>query len=186
MAKPILCLDFDGVIHSYMTGWQGATVVADPPVPGALVFIARAQQHFRVAVFSSRSNQPGGLEAMQEWLAGSLLRDGEALGLDAQVVFDAIDWPLTKPPALVSLDDRALQFDGSWPDVMALRRFQPWTHRRAPVDDFPVEVDRHEGVISICGVRYDFDTFKFFAFAPIGAECRLIERADGVVTVEHS
>lgn len=186
MSKPILCLDFDGVIHSYMSGWQGATVVSDPPVPGAVAFIVRAQEHFRVAVFSSRSNQPGGLEAMQAALIEWLLIEGPALEIDVQAVFDAILWPLTKPPALVSIDDRALQFDGTWPDVLALRRFQPWTHRRAPVDDFPVEVDRNEGVISICGVRYDFDTFKFFAFAPIGSECRLIERADGVVTVEHS
>lgn len=31
---PILCLDFDGVCHSYTSGWKGAAVIPDPAVPG--------------------------------------------------------------------------------------------------------------------------------------------------------
>jgi hypothetical protein len=27
MGKPILCLDFDGVLHSYSSGWKGADVI---------------------------------------------------------------------------------------------------------------------------------------------------------------
>src|ERR1700743_3429981 len=55
--KPILCLDFDGVIHSYASGWKGADVIPDPPVAGAIEFIREALKHFRVAIFSSRTNQ---------------------------------------------------------------------------------------------------------------------------------
>src|SRR5271156_1345745 len=69
MAKPILCLDFDGVIHSYSSGWKGADVIPDPPVAGAMQFIRDALEHFRVAIFSSRSNQPGGLDAMKDYIA---------------------------------------------------------------------------------------------------------------------
>lgn len=68
MGKPILCLDFDGVIHSYNSGWKGAAVIPDPPVPGALQFIAEALETFEVHIFSSRSHQWGGRRAMKRWL----------------------------------------------------------------------------------------------------------------------
>lgn len=32
--KQTVVFDFDGVIHSYTSGWKGATVIPDPPVPG--------------------------------------------------------------------------------------------------------------------------------------------------------
>ena len=54
MSKPILCLDFDGVIHSYANGWKGAHVIPDPPVPGAISFLLNALDPFNVAIFSSR------------------------------------------------------------------------------------------------------------------------------------
>lgn len=36
MSKPTICVDFDGCLHAYTSGWQGAEVVSDPPVPGAI------------------------------------------------------------------------------------------------------------------------------------------------------
>ena len=53
--KKTLCLDFDGVVHSYTSGWKGALTIPDPPVAGALRFIIEADQHFKVAIFSSRA-----------------------------------------------------------------------------------------------------------------------------------
>ena len=80
--KPILCLDFDGVCHSYTSGWKGADVIPDEYVPGLFVFLFQAQKHFNIQVFSSRSHQPGGREAMLGALVPVLpgystaLRDG--------------------------------------------------------------------------------------------------------------
>ena len=68
MTKPILCLDFDGVIHSYTSGWKGARNIPDPPVPGALDFILAVQAQFQVVILSSRSHQWGGRRAMKRWL----------------------------------------------------------------------------------------------------------------------
>lgn len=114
--KPILCLDFDGVIHSYVSGWRTADVVTDPPVPGAVEFIRAALKHFTVAIHSSRSHQPGGIAAMQAWLAEHS---------DAELV-EQILWPDHKPPAWVTLDDRAVTFTGTWPDIATLLAFEPW------------------------------------------------------------
>ncbi len=124
MPRPILCLDFDGVLHSYESGWQGAGDIPDPPVPGAMAFLADAVQSFRVAIYSTRTHQPGGVEAMQGWLKGGL--ENEMNPADASRIFDLIEWPLEKPPAMVTIDDRALTFTGAWPAIDELLAFRPW------------------------------------------------------------
>lgn len=118
MSKPILVLDFDGVLHSYTSGWQRADVIPDPPVEGAKEFIQDALSHFRVMIFSSRSNQPGGREAMRRWM--------DQWAIDA---FHEVEWPTEKPPALVTIDDRAITFTGKWPPIEDLRNFKPWNKR---------------------------------------------------------
>lgn len=129
MAKPILCLDFDGVLHSYISGWQGADVVADPPVPGAIAFLRQAVERFEVHIFSSRSHQPGGQVAMRTWLGEHILREDPSVMRQNPPWFAAIKWPTEKPPAMVTLDDRALTFNGTWPSIEDLLAFQPWTKR---------------------------------------------------------
>jgi hypothetical protein len=126
MSKPILCLDFDGVIHSYSSGWKGADVIPDPPVPGAIAFMLKALPHFQVVIFSSRSHQAGGTTAMKKWLkenAGATWYESPAgPGIeDVQFVNE-------KPPAFVTIDDRALCFNGNWDnyDPEWLLGFKPW------------------------------------------------------------
>lgn len=124
--KPIICLDFDGVIHSYASGWKGAHIVPDEPVPGALEFILKATDHFEVHIYSARSGQPGGIDAMQGWLweafrAQLLDKDG-----CNAVIYEAIQWPTEKPPAFVSIDDRCLLFTGQFPGIEELQNFKPW------------------------------------------------------------
>ena len=119
MPKPILCLDFDGVIHSYISGWQGATEIPDRPVDGAMEFIREAQKHFTVAIFSSRSHVPGGIAAMQNWMS-------EWSPLSGSEWLDDIQWPSHKPPAFLTIDDRAIQFKGVWPEMEYLLKFRPW------------------------------------------------------------
>lgn len=123
--KPILCVDFDGVIHSYKSGWHGADVVSDPPVKGAIDFLRIATDHFRVAIFSSRSIYAGGIEAMQNALRRWAVEEYDAdLGWLLK-----IEWPTEKPPALVTLDDRALTFTGEWPTLETLKNFKPWNKK---------------------------------------------------------
>lgn len=122
--KPILCVDFDGVLHSYTSGWQGASVCPDPIVPGAASFLAEAVTQFRVAIYSSRSGQLLGIEAMQLWLRSQLYKTMDRR--DADELFAKLEWPTEKPSALVTLDDRAVTFTGFFPDVSELRAFKTW------------------------------------------------------------
>lgn len=149
--RPILCLDFDGVLHSYASGWKGARTIPDKPVPGALEFLIAALKKFDVHILSSRSHQWGGRRAMKQWLREHLFRIGnhpteptpqwwmdyicehstmEPWGVTvadcADRIVKAIKWPLFKPPALVAIDDRAVTFTGEWPSLDTLRAFKPW------------------------------------------------------------
>lgn len=134
MGKPILCLDFDGVIHGYDSGWKGAGVCDDPPVPGTLEFLEEATKHFRVMVYSSRSKSLKGRRAMKRYM-----RRHFAVPLtfsprhDVDFLHEAIGYPWFKPAALITIDDRALTFTGNWADFApeSLFRFKPWNKRSA-------------------------------------------------------
>lgn len=118
--RPILCLDFDGVCHSYTSGWKGAAVIPDPPVDGMWEFLEAAMEVFEVHIFSSRSHQDGGKRAMFEWFLKWAATDKQR-GITAMLIF-----PVEKPPAFVTLDDRVLTFRGVWPSIAELRAFKPW------------------------------------------------------------
>jgi len=157
MSKRILCLDFDGVIHSYTSGWKGADVIPDPPVEGAFAFMLEALQHFDVVIFSSRSNQVGGLSAMGAWLkrhAGAAFYESPAgPGIeDVQFVTE-------KPPAFITIDDRAWTFTGKWPTMDELKAFQPWNKKyQAPIfrcDQCDNGVDLNWKYCPWCGAKGD-------------------------------
>lgn len=132
MGKPILCLDFDGVIHSYESGWKGAGVIPDPPVVGTLEFLVRATRVFRVAIHSSRSKSFSGRRAMKNFV-----REHFAVPLtfspdhEHDWLYEALEFPWFKPPALITIDDRALTFSGNWADysLVELSAFKPWNKR---------------------------------------------------------
>ena len=127
MSKPILCLDFDGVLHSYESGWKGADVIPDAPVAGAMEFLRDAVESFDLWIFSSRSNQPGGIDAMQTWLKEHLI---ETFGVEAARSLAAqIKLATEKPSAFLTIDDRAIQFTGIWPRPSDLLTFKPWNKR---------------------------------------------------------
>lgn len=120
MTRKTICLDFDGVVHSYTSPWKDATHIPDPPVPGAFEWITAIMQHYYVAIYSSRSNQAGGIEAMRYWL--------EQWGMSPETV-DSIQFPLTKPAAHVTIDDRAITFTGHWPSLREIQEFKPWNKK---------------------------------------------------------
>ena len=111
---PILCLDFDGVIHDYRLGWQGGEIYGDV-TPGFWEWAIEAQKFFKLVVYSSRSKD--GADQMRDWLTQKSWPD----------VVD-IEFAHEKPPAFLTIDDRAIQFRGNWADLdpARLRKFRPW------------------------------------------------------------
>jgi hypothetical protein len=126
MTKPILCIDFDGVIHSYTSGWQGDTTISDPVVPGFFEWAEQAAQHFRLVIYSSRSKNPKAIEAMQFWLAEQRKLWRENGGMHAIEAPLEFEFAAEKPAAFLTIDDRALTFSGEWFDPKELLDFKPW------------------------------------------------------------
>ena len=148
---PIYCFDFDGVLHSYLSGWKGAHVIPDRPVPGAIEYLVAAiDAGFKVHIFSSRSKSPRGRWAMKEWVRrwarfafthellgkasiGFVYDDAAPWEKNADDFADhlarRLHWPWFKPSAFVTLDDRAITFNGTFPDLASVRAFKPWNKR---------------------------------------------------------
>lgn len=87
---------------------------------------------FQVVIFSGRSGQDGGIRAMRTWLGywaeRELPNDEPGYTRNAVINYFRHDkrWPTSKPAAFVTLDDRAVTFRGTWPDLDELQRFRPW------------------------------------------------------------
>ncbi len=103
--KKTVCLDFDGVIHSYRSGWKGHTVIPDPPIHRTKEAIERLRRSFRVVVHSARCQDEEGVQAIKNWL------------LQNDIEVD--DVCMHKPPAFVYVDDRAVPFTGDWDETIA-------------------------------------------------------------------
>jgi hypothetical protein len=100
-----VCLDFDGVVHSYQSGWQGESIVADPPIHGVDRAINHLRKDFRVVIHSARCKSEAGRHAIEQWLAKHRIEVDEVCE--------------NKPPAFVYVDDRAIRFSGDWPQTIA-------------------------------------------------------------------
>jgi hypothetical protein len=113
-------------------------VIPDPPVPGALGWLWKATEWFDVQIYSTRSKEREGREAMLAWM---LVHSREEFGEDHPMSMvdgerdPGFQYPITfaidKPPAFLTIDDRALCFDGDWSDFKPadLLQFKPWNKR---------------------------------------------------------
>jgi hypothetical protein len=124
--RPIVVVDFDCCIHGYESGWKGEDVAFDPPVPGAIEWLHSAVRHLDIHVHGARSATSAGRVCMQVYILGHAHRVfGNAEG--SQLV-EQLKFPEHKPPAFLTIDDRAITFDGRWAslDPQKLREFRPW------------------------------------------------------------
>ena len=112
--------DFDGVIHSYTSGWKGVDVIPDEPVKGienALKEIHEAG--YEVVIVSTRCANLEGEKAIAKWLY--------KYHLDKYI--DKVC--MKKPPAIVYIDDRAICFDGRPEKLLSkIESFVPWNKKK--------------------------------------------------------
>lgn len=110
-----ICIDFDGVINSYKSGFKlgDDTYIPDPPVEGAKEFLEECIKYFsEVYILSSRCQTLSGMIAMREWMRK----------------YDLPDLPISyvKYPAEVYVDDRGYRFNGKFPNPKYLIDYGSW------------------------------------------------------------
>lgn len=112
---PTVVFDFDGVIHSYVSGWQGVENTPDPVVPGIKEAIEQIRERgYRIIVVSTRCASTTGMEAVRKYLK------------DNKIYAD--DVMAEKPHALCYVDDRAICFRGEAELLVEqVTGFKSWT-----------------------------------------------------------
>lgn len=125
--KHLLCIDFDGVIHSYEKGWQKG-VIYGTVVPGFFEWAQEANKSFHLIIYSTRAKDPVQAKEMQDWVQ----QHYEAWsGYDKSQAVN-FDYAHQKPAAWLTIDDRAVCFKGDWASQevspSALKAFKPWNH----------------------------------------------------------
>ena len=112
--KKTVVFDFDGVIHSYTSGWQGETRIPDAPVEGIADAIDNIRHSgYEVVVVSTRCATDAGMHAVWEYLYRN------------KISVDRVC--KEKPPAIVYIDDRAICFDGKPETLLGkIESFKPW------------------------------------------------------------
>jgi len=63
---------------------------------------------------------------MREWLFTVLHDHYSATPAKADIIFGSIEFPFEKPPAFLTIDDRAMRFTGLWPSMKSMLDFKPW------------------------------------------------------------
>lgn len=81
---------------------------------------------FAPMIYSSRSQQDGGIDAMRKWLVKN--------GLSHEQL-QQLEFPIAKPPAWLTIDDRCIQFTGRPPGIEEMAAFTPWNKPKRTSDE---------------------------------------------------
>lgn len=131
--RPTICIDFDGVIHSYERGWQDGVIYGEV-VPGFFEWVETVRDRVSLVIYSSRSKSDEGVLAMGIWLHEK--RNAWIMGGGHRDPIKPLTFEFAheKPAAWLTIDDRAICFRGDWaaPELTksAILAFKPWNARK--------------------------------------------------------
>ena len=142
--KKSIAFDFDGVIHSYVSGWQGYDEIPDPVVPGIKEVISKLKKDgYYIIVFSTRAMRAEGVDAMWRYLE------------DNEIYVDQIT--SDKQPWILLVDDRCLQFTGDTSNLYdKIVNFKPVNSVDLDVETLAKELHEagREAVLKKCTVGH--------------------------------
>lgn len=116
-----IAIDFDGVLHSYCSGYNGV-LPTDPPTPGAVEFCEYLlSSGYEVVVHTARMSEEYHVKdeaeaGIREWFRKH--------GFPAEVAEGVVT--NEKPAACLYLDDRGLRFNGDFGEVR--NALECWHH----------------------------------------------------------
>lgn len=154
--RETITLDFDGVIHAYITPWVSADVIPDDAIDGAIDWMFTAMSEYDLAILSARSTQDGGIPAMRAWLKKELIDwltdtgsisatlekyelagfHPETTQLDYEMsvwadgIINRIQWPTSKIPSCLYIDDNGYRFEGRWPRLSEIAKMDSWVKNK--------------------------------------------------------
>lgn len=110
-----ILFDFDGVIHSYISGWDGVDLALDKPVNGIKEVIDKLHNdgNYEIVIYSSRCTHEKGIECIEKYCK------------EYNIYYDEIS--NHKKAAYLTIDDRAICFDGDSTTLIdEIKNFKPW------------------------------------------------------------
>lgn len=143
-----VAIDFDGVIHSYTSGWTDAYTIDDPPMPGAIDWLKSLidDDSYDIYIYTARLGHDADAKRAKQAILHWLKKFGLTKPYRSKLKFAE-----GKPPCIIFIDDRAWQFTGELPGVEQIKHFKPWRLGRGhpivtEVEWWPI---RHRGDGSI-------------------------------------
>lgn len=111
-----IAFDFDGVIHQFKKGWQGAEIISEKPVRGIRNVLSELKvKGYKITIYSCRALTLEGYRAMVKWLA------------ENKMIEFIEDITSSKPIAKVMVDDRCINFRGNTTSLVdEIESFRSW------------------------------------------------------------
>lgn len=125
-----ILFDFDGVIHSYKSGWHGVDLALDSPVEGIRECINEMKNdgNYEIVIYSSRCGHEKGIKCIEEYCKNH------------KIYYDEIS--KDKKAAFLTIDDRCICFDGNAYTLFEkIKQFKPWTKKGKKEFDNPIRFD---------------------------------------------